>query len=124
MRRSTYALGAAFGCVAMLGACVPRQVSFSNDVRPILEEHCFECHLPGGDGHEASGLDMSSYASLMKGGKFGRMIIPGDPLTSNLMVLVEGRADPSIQMPHGREQIPERDIKVLRVWIREGARNN
>jgi len=67
---------------------------------------------------------MSSYETLMKGGKFGKLVIPGDPLTSTLNMLVEGRADPSIRMPHGRGKLPDREIEILRVWVKEGAKNN
>lgn len=116
--------GTIIACVSMLAACAPRNVSFNADVRPILEQRCFECHLPGGTGYAASGFDMSSYESLMKGGKFGPFVIPGDSFSSNLIVLVEGRADPSIRMPHGREKLGERDIEILKIWVQEGAKNN
>jgi hypothetical protein len=111
-------------CLLMLGACAPRNVSFSADVQPILNQYCLECHVPGGAGHLASGYDMSSYESFMKGGKFGAFVIPGDPLASNLIILVEGRADPSIRMPHGREKLSAGEIEVLKVWVQEGAKNN
>ncbi len=116
--------GAAFVSVSLLAGCAPHGVSFSTDVQPILRENCLECHQPGGAGFEASGFDMSTYESLMKGGKYGAFVVPGDAFGSNLMVLVEGRADPSIRMPHGRGKLPERDIEVLRTWIQEGAKNN
>jgi len=108
----------------MLVACAPRDVSFSADVQPILGLYCLECHVPGGSGYGASGFDMSSYESVMKGGKFGQFVIPGDPLTSTLNMLVEGRAHPSIRMPHGREKLNDREIEILRVWVQEGAKNN
>ncbi len=115
---------AALACVAMLGACAPSDVSFSADVQPILKQRCLECHVPGGPGYNASGFDMSSYETLMKGGKYGPFVVPGDPLTSNLIVLVEGRADPSINMPHGREKLSDREVELLRVWVQEGAKDN
>ena len=115
---------AMFTCLVMLGACSPRNVSFSADVQPIIKEYCLECHEPGGAGYAASGFDMSSYDAFMKGGKFGAFVIPGDPFSSNLIVLVEGRAHPSIRMPHGREKLPESEIEVLKAWVQEGAKNN
>jgi hypothetical protein len=115
-------------CAAALAmavaACAPRGISYQADVRPILEQHCLECHAPGGAGQVASGFDMSSYESLMRGGKFGPFVVPGDVLASNLIILVEGRAHPSITMPHGRGKIPAADIEVLKTWVQEGARNN
>ena len=100
-------------------------VSYSQDVKPILEKNCFECHQPGGRGEMASGLNMESHESLMKGARFGPMIIAGDPEGSNIVVLMEGRADPSISMPHGKQQsIPKEDIETIRLWIKQGAKNN
>lgn len=100
-------------------------VSFSQDVRPILDQHCVECHQADGAGTLASGFDMTSYEGLMKGTNFGPMVIAGDPEGSNLLVLVEGRADPSISMPHGqRDPVPKTDIQTLRTWIEQGAENN
>lgn len=103
----------------------PKMVSYSADIVPVLEKYCLECHLPGGTGHQASGLDMSSYESVMKGTKFGPVIKAGDSLSSTLVILVEGRADPSIKMPHGnREGLTPEEIKTLRSWIDQGALNN
>src|SRR5471032_2225803 len=87
---------------ALLAGCSPRNVSFSADVQPILSRNCSECHAPGKPGFEASGLGTTSHQALMKGGKFGPLVKPGDAFTSALNMLVEGRADPSIRMPHGR----------------------
>jgi len=116
--------GAILVCVSLLAACSPKNVSFSADVQPILKQRCFECHVPGGTGYQASGFDMSSYETVMKGGKFGPFVIPVDPFTSTLNMLVEGRADPSIHMPRGREKLGEREIEILKVWVEEGAKNN
>lgn len=120
----TRVCGAMFVSLLMLGACSPRNISFSADVQPILKKYCLDCHVPGGAGYDASGFDMSSYESLMKGGKYGAFVIPGDPFGSNLMVLVEGRAHPSIRMPHGREKLDESEIELLKIWVQEGAKNN
>lgn len=101
------------------------QVSFSQDIKPVLDQHCLECHQVDGSGTLASGFDMSSYDGLMKGTTFGPMVIAGDPEGSNLLVLVEGRADPSISMPHGqRDPVSKQDIQAIRSWIEQGAKNN
>lgn len=99
-------------------------VSYAKDVQPLLNARCTTCHAPGLPGYEASGLDTSSYAALMKGTKFGEIVLPGDPLSSTLTMLVEGRADPSIRMPHGDQALPDADKKILRDWVQQGAKNN
>jgi mono/diheme cytochrome c family protein len=107
-----------------MAACAPSGVSYNKDVQPILAKNCSECHAPGQKGFAASGLDTTSYQSLMKGGKFGQLVKPGDALTSALNMLVEGRVHSSIQMPHGRAKLPDKDIEILKVWVNEGAKNN
>ncbi len=115
---------ASAACVAVLTACSPKNVSYSKDVQPILTKNCSECHTPGKPGLQASGLNTSTYETLMKGGKFGPLVKPGDALTSALNMLVEGRAHPSIRMPHGKEKLSTGDIETLKVWVTEGAKNN
>ena len=110
--------------LAMLMACSPKSVSYSRDVQPILSKNCSECHATGKPGLDASGLDTTSYALLMKGGKFGPLVKPGDAFTSALNMLVEGRAHPSIRMPHGKEKLPASDIEMLKNWVNQGAKND
>jgi uncharacterized membrane protein len=119
------------GCIAVLfviTACEkekPAKISFVQDIQPILQKHCMECHNPGGTGFLASGLDMSTHQSLLKGTKFGPVIKAGDSLSSTLIILVEGKADPSLKMPHGdRKSLSAAEIKTLRLWIDQGAMNN
>jgi len=109
----------------VLAACGEPTVSFSQDVKPIFDQHCVECHQVDGAGTLASGFDMTSYEGLMKGTKFGPMIIAGDPEGSNVLVLMEGRADPSISMPHGqRDPVAKQYVQAIRTWIEQGAENN
>ena len=115
--------------IAMAGAltaCAREEaVSFSQDVKPIIDKNCLACHKEGGEGFEASGFSMLTYDDLMKGTKFGPMIISGDSAGSNMIVLMEGRADPSISMPHGSmDPVRKADIETLRLWVDQGAKNN
>jgi mono/diheme cytochrome c family protein len=98
--------------------------SFSEDVFPIFKGRCVDCHHPGGAGYEASGLDLTTYEGLMKGTKFGKMVIPGDPDTSNLMWLLDWRGKPETRMPHGQKQLSTCDRTTIRHWIMDGAPNN
>ena len=100
-------------------------VSFSQDVQPIIDQHCVQCHETGGVGEVTSGLNLTSYESVMRGTDSGPMVIAGDIEGSNLLVLMEGRADPSISMPHGQnEPVPKKDIQIISTWIGQGAKNN
>ena len=100
------------------------QISYRTQIEPILQEHCKECHSQNGVGYKKSGFSVESYEQLMKGTKFGAVIIPGAAVTSTLYILITGKADPSISMPHGRKPISDHDIKLIKTWIDQGAKNN
>jgi hypothetical protein len=100
------------------------EVSYTLDVYPVLESRCVQCHRPGGDGYKTSGLDLSTYDGLMKGTKHGPIIVPGEPFVSNLNVLVEGRADKSLRMPHNQRPLLKAQQQIIHDWVKQGARNN
>ena len=111
--------------LTMAGGGGEQSVSYSKDVKPVLDQYCIECHQAGGEGTVASGFAMDSYENLMKGTRNGPMVIAGDAEGSNLIVLMEGRADPSISMPHGKQDsVPKQQIQEIRKWIEQGAKNN
>lgn len=97
-------------------------VSFAEDIVPIFKGWCVSCHQPGGEGYNASGFDVTSYDGVMKGTKFGPMVIPGKPDDSNLIVLIEGRA--KLRMPYGHKPLPTCLRQEVWSWIFEGAKNN
>jgi len=126
---SVVALGigmvASVGIVNAPSACAAEDiVSFKDDILPLLKWRCASCHEPGGAGYETSGLDLTSYAGVIKGTKFGPMIIPRDPESSNLMLLLDWRASPALRMPHGKKQLSSCDRGSIRTWIRQGAKDN
>jgi len=124
MKTGTLRGAALVAVTLLLAACGQKEISYKADVQPILKQYCLECHAEGGDGYAKSGLLMTSHESLMKGTKFGSIITPGDGLSSVLIMLVEGRTDPSIKMPHGKESLPKDKIAVLKQWVVQGAKNN
>ena len=102
-----------------------KEVSYKNDIRPIIHDYCLNCHSPGEKGYEKSGFDMRSYQSLMKGTRFGAVIKPGDSFTSIMIQLVEGRAHASIKMPYGMNGGLSKDkIELLKRWVNQGAKDN
>jgi Planctomycete cytochrome C len=113
------------GMVNAPSACAAEDiVSFKDDILPLLKWRCASCHESGGAGHEKSGLDLTSYAGVMKGTKFGPMVVPRDPESSNLMLLLDWRASPALRMPHGKKQLSSCDRGSIRTWIRQGAKDN
>ena len=98
-----------------------RNVTYMADVEPILQQYCVECHVAGQEGAEKSGFLMDSYEAVMKGTRFGPVIVPDSSESSSLYLLVAGIADPSIHMPHGKEPLSDEQITTIRLWIDKGA---
>jgi len=130
MKNRALLIGAVFAALSFSAqAATPAQgvgeVSYKNDVFPIIHDYCLNCHEPGGKGYEKSGFDMRTYQSLMKGTRFGSVIKPGDSFTSILIQVVEGRVHASIKMPQGMEGGLAKDkIGTLKKWVDQGAKNN
>jgi uncharacterized membrane protein len=116
---------AALAMATGAGCARKQEVSYQKDVAPLLEKHCAACHTPGQSGYVVSGFELKDYQSLMKGTSFGPVVLPGDPLTSVLVMLIEGRADPSINMPHGGvNPLTKEEIATIHLWVEQGAKNN
>ncbi len=98
--------------------------SFKSEIFPIIQKYCVVCHQPGGEGYEKSGLDMRTYEGIMKGTKYGPIVVPGDAFLSNLNVLIEGRAALRIRMPYHGKKISKWDRLMIRRWVNRGAKNN
>lgn len=123
VRTPFYALAAA----ALITGCseTPKQMSFSTNIKPIIDNYCTECHAnEQGEGAQKSGLLLSSYESLMKGTKYGPVIVAGDATSSTLYRLISGQADPSIAMPHNKKYLTPDEIHTVELWIDQGAKNN
>ena len=110
----------------MFLSCASQQISFKRDVTPVLVNRCSECHTaPGGYGYQKSGLEMTSYDTLMEGTFYGSIIVAGDSRRSILNKMVEGRAGKMQSILHEQgKDISEHDIEILKDWVDQGARNN
>jgi hypothetical protein len=120
------AFAGGIGITVLAGCLTAQPVSYHHDVYPILEANCLPCHrTPDGNGYLASHLRMDSYRSLMQGTRYGAVIRPGESRKSIFNMLVEGRADASLRMPHQRgEALTAREIETLRLWVDQGAHDN
>lgn len=91
-------------------------VSFANDVMPILQSRCLNCH--GGQDTRA-GLSIASYDALMAGSSSRAVIIPGDAANSLLVQLIQQG-----QMPKRGPKLTPEQLQILIDWIMAGALNN
>ncbi len=117
----------------LVGAGCTRQVSFNQDVRPIFSAKCQSCHDGSGEGSAKSGFNVMSYDSLMAGTKLGKVIVPGEAISSTLYLLITHKASPEIHMPpHGSQSLAmgkghpltDGEIDTIKQWIDQGAKNN
>jgi Planctomycete cytochrome C len=125
MRKISALIFTSISAAMLLFACSPeKNVSYKATIKPIIDKHCTECHLEGGQGALTTGFRMDSYENLMKGTKFGPVIVAGDSLSSSLYRLVSGKVDKSIRMPHSKDPMPASEISAIEKWIDQGAQNN
>jgi hypothetical protein len=118
-------IGAAAAGLVMaiaIPASAGEAISYQEDVYPVIQIRCLSCHIPGGTGYEASGLDLRTYEGLMKGTRHGPMVVPGNVIESNLLTMVDGRAD--IHMPLDKKLLTKCERLIFRAWVQQGAKDN
>src|SRR6476469_5281556 len=87
---------------------------FESKVRPVLATNCYDCHTT----ERFAGLRVDSRESLLKGGRSGPAIVPGDPDHSLLIQAV--RQTDKLKMPKGGHLTAD-EIGALEEWVRAGA---
>jgi len=91
-------------------------VSFANDIFPILQSRCINCH--GGNRTE-EGLSLKTYAEIMKGSQNGLVITAGDANNSLLAEMVSNQ-----KMPKRGPKLTPLQIELIIDWINQGALEN
>ena len=93
-------------------------ISYSANIAPIFELKCVSCH---GIGRLDAGLDLTVWSRFVD----GRIVVPTLPDNSVLVWTIEGlplfppMPPPSFSIPLTAEQ-----IRGVKTWIDEGAKNN
>jgi protein TonB len=96
----------------------PKPPTFK-DVQSVLNENCVGCH--SGDRAKAE-IDLSSYATMMKGGEDGLIVKPGAPKHSLIVQALRGV--PGVRrMPPRHDPLAEAKIVLIENWIKAGAKN-
>jgi WD40 repeat protein len=93
-------------------------ISYDKDVEPIFYKRCTVCH--SGNVKESK-LDISSYESMMKGGKRGEPIKPGKGDDSLLYKEVL-RTQKPFMPPRGEEPCTPEEVAIIKMWIDQGAK--
>jgi mono/diheme cytochrome c family protein len=101
---------------AQLPAPSPGKVSFSRDVKPILETACIKCH---GRGRGQGGFSLETREAVLKGGRSGAAVVVEKSAGSYLIELVSG-INPDNVMPKKGSRLTAAQVGVLRAWIDQG----
>jgi hypothetical protein len=99
-----------------------KAISFNRDIRPILSEHCFNCHGMDEKNRKA-GLRLDERGAALRGGKSdGPAIVPGKPNESALVKRITSHADDSLMPPpRVKNPLSAKQIDTLKQWIAGGA---
>ena len=92
-----------------INACDTTGVSFSAEVKPIIDAHCLSCHSLSAATASVVLEQYSDYAPYT--------------LTSNRLVNSIDYNDPLLKMPPPGK-LPDCDIAKIRNWVSSGAPNN
>ena len=91
---------------------------YQQRIEPMLRTKCLGCH---GDGEELDGdLDLRTREAMLRGGKSGPALYPGDPLVSPIYQAVR-RTDERAMPPKERPRLSAEEIADLKAWIEAGA---
>ena len=89
---------------------------FETRIRPVLVEHCYQCHSADSK-NVRGGLLLDTRQGLLAGGDSGAAVVPGDPQAGQLLPALRHE---SVEMPPDR-RLPDAVIADFELWIRSGA---
>ena len=101
------------------GASTPSDLEFfEKKVRPLLSQHCYECH--SSDSRDLKGgLRLDHRRGVLEGGHTGPAVIPGR-VGKSLLIRAIRHTDKDLRMPPRQKLKPE-DIQILEKWVALGA---
>ena len=93
-------------------------VFFERKIRPILAGNCFQCH----GGEKTNGkLRVDSREMLLKGGRAGPALVPGDPDKSLLVRALRHGKDVEPMPPPPNKKLSDDAIADFALWVKNGA---
>jgi len=99
-----------------IGAVSDPTEFFEKRIRPLLLEHCTECH---GAEKQKGSLRLDHRGGWEVGGDSGPSIVPGK-IDESLLWKVVSYEDRDLKMPP-KKKLPEADLADLKTWIANGA---
>jgi uncharacterized membrane protein len=92
---------------------------FLDLVGPIFELRCADCHNPE---TRESDLDLTTHATVMRGGETGTVITAGRPELSELLRRVSlPEGDEEFMPAEGNTPLTVAQVRIIEWWVRAGA---
>jgi len=101
------------------GADDAKKTTFADDILPLLEDRCLNCHNPD---EKKGGLELSSYSGLMEGGSGGGIVVPGDHGSSRMFTTTAKLEEP--YMPPKGDALTKDQLSLIAGWIDGGLLEN
>lgn len=100
-------------------------VTYEQDTKAIFDKSCIKCH----SGEKPKGkLHLDTREGILKGGKDGKVVVPGDISKSPLLFAVAHIGDDDSDFmppPESKSKIPpltQDQVGLIRAWIEQGAK--
>lgn len=90
--------------------CDTTDVSFAEDVTPLLMNNCFGCHSNQNAPENASGFSLEDYQDVAE--------------NASLILGAIRHQDGILPMPRNREQLDSCQISVIEAWVNAGTPDN
>jgi hypothetical protein len=90
---------------------------FEKEIRPLLVEHCLQCHSP--EKKVRGGLRLDHPEGWLKGGDSGPAVVPGN-VDDSLLIEAIRYSNDDMQMPP-KGKLSAESIAVLEDWVKRGA---
>ncbi len=95
-----------------------QEMDLNVQVRAVLAHNCYSCH----SAEKIKGeLRLDKKRMAFKGGKSGPVIIPGDPVKSELVRRITLPRNHKEAMPSKGKRLSEHEIELISFWIEKGA---
>ncbi|HET7624939.1 MAG TPA: c-type cytochrome domain-containing protein [Verrucomicrobiae bacterium] len=101
-----------------------KNVTYEKDIKPIFDASCVKCH----SGKKPKGrLHLDSLEGILKGGRDGKVVEPGNSAKSVLVQNVGQIGDDEDWMPptdnkYDIKPLTKKQVALIRAWIDQGAK--
>lgn len=113
--RSLAIIFLSLGTTAGAAERVDPKERFESKIRPLLAHNCYACHTRT----KLGGLQVDSREGLLKGGKSGPAIVPGEP-DQSLLIQAVRYSHANLKMPPAG-RLSDAELEQMEAWVREGA---